>query len=320
MKLKILLSLAATLALPTSVQAQSWPTKPIRLIVPAVAGGSADAIARVVMPVVSKTLGQPIIIENEGGAASIPGTVRAAKSPPDGYTFLMGHVGTQVANAYLFKELPYNPEKDLVEVARMAAQALIMAVPASSPVKTVKDFVELAKQGKITQYASPGPGTSANLSMERLKMVSGMNIRHIPFPSAAQAITTLGRGEVDALFFAYASFLPALQAGTIRLVGIAANERSSYAPDLPTMREQGFDVVITSWYGLFAPTGTPKEAIDKMADAMGKALADPAVVKTITAQGTDVIPTKSPEEFTAFVKSERERYKAVIEAAGVPKM
>jgi tripartite-type tricarboxylate transporter receptor subunit TctC len=300
--------------------AQDYPNKPIRLIIPAVAGGSADAIARVVMPVASKILGQPVVIENEGGAASIPGTVRASKSAPDGYTFLMGHVGTQVANAYLFKELPYNPEKDLVEVARMAAQALIMAVPASSPVKTAKDFVDLAKQGKITKYASPGPGTSAHLSMERLKMVSGIDVRHIPFPSAAQAILTLGRGEVDALFFAYASFLPALQAGSIRLVGIAANERSSYAPDLPTFKEQGYDVVITSWYGLFAPTGTPKEAIDKMADAMSKALADPEVVKLITASGTDVIPTKSPAEFTAFVKSERERYKAVIEAAGVPKM
>jgi tripartite-type tricarboxylate transporter receptor subunit TctC len=298
---------------------QSFPSKPIRLIVPSPAGGAADVIARIVMPVAQKHLGQQIVIEPEGGAASIPGTARASKSPADGYTWLFGHVGTQVVNPYLFSNLPYDPTKDFVEVARLAAQALILAVPATSTAKNVKEFVDLAKAGKATAYASPGPGTSAHLSASRLAGVSDIQLRHIPFPSAPQAVLSLGRGEVDAMFFAYAGFLPQLEAGKLRLLGIATQERSAFLPDLPTMREQGYDVLITSWYGIFMPAGTPPEAVAKAADALNKAMADPEVIKALNAGGTDAFPTKSPEDFTAFVKSERERYKAVIEASGVQK-
>lgn len=317
--LSALASVLASAAVTSTAFAQTYPDKPVRLIIPAPAGGSADTIVRIVMPVASKHFGQQIIPEFEAGAAGIPGTARASKAAPDGYTWLFGHVGTHVANMYLFNSLPYNPEKDTVEVARLASQALIMAVPASSPATNVKEFVELAKAGKITKYASPGPGTSAHLSAARLNVVAGMNLRHIPFPSISQAILALSRGEVDALFFAYASFVPQLQAGTIRLLGTATQERVAYAPDLPTMREQGYDVLITSWYGIFMPSGTPKAIVDKAADALNKAMMDPAVVKLLNNGGTDATPSKSPEDFATFIKSERERYKAVIEAAGVPK-
>jgi tripartite-type tricarboxylate transporter receptor subunit TctC len=315
-----LIWLFASFAFVASASAQTFPSQPIRLLIPAPAGGSADAIARVVMPVAAKHLGQQIIIDSEGGAASIPGTARVARATPDGYTLLFGHVGTQVVNPYVFNSLPYDPEKDFIEVARIAAQALILAVPASSPAKSVKEFVELAKQGKITKYATPpGSGTSAHLAMERLKVAAGINLRHIPFPAVTQAILSLSRDEVDGMFFAYASFVPQLQAGTIRLLGIATSERSPLVPDLPTMTEQGFDVLITSWYGVLVPAGTPKPIVDKLADALNKAMADPEVVKALNAAGTDAFPSKSPEDFTAFVKSERVRYKAVIEAANVPK-
>jgi tripartite-type tricarboxylate transporter receptor subunit TctC len=180
--------------------------------------------------------------------------------------------------------------------------------------------VDLARAGKIDKYATPpGTGTSAHLSMERLKAVANINLRHIPFPAVTQAILALARGEVDGMFFAYASFVPQLQAGTIRLLGIATSERSKLVPDLPTLTEQGYDVLITSWYGVVAPAGTPKEAVGKLADAINKAMADESVVKALNASGTDAFPTSSPEEFTAFVKSERERYRAVIQAAGVEK-
>lgn len=322
--LSLLASLAASLAASpgfvSSASAQSYPNKPIRIIIPSPAGGSLDAIARIVLPVASKHLGQPFVIETEGGAASIPGAARASKVEPDGYTLLFGHVGTQVVNPYLFKELPYDPAKDFVEVSRIAAQALILAVPASSPASNVKEFVEIAKQGKITKYATPpGSGNSAHLSMERLKVAAGINLQHIPFPAVTQAILALSRGEVDGMFFAYASFVPQLQAGTIRLLGIATAERSRLVPDLPTLREQGYDVQITSWYGVLARAGTPKEIVDRLADALNKAINDPQVVKTLNESGTDEFPTKSPEEFNAFVKAERDRYKAVIEAAGIAK-
>lgn len=314
-----LMTAAALAAAGSAAHAQGYPNKPIRLIIPAPPGGAADQIARVVMPVAMKHLGQQIVIEAEGGAASIPGTARASKAPNDGYTWLFGHVGTQVVNPYLFNNLPYDPAKDFVEVARIAAQALILAVPASSPAKTVKEFVDLAKEGKVTKYGSPGPGTSAHLSAARLGVVSGTQLRHIPFPSAPQAVLALSRGEIDAMFFAYAGFLPQLQANTVRLLGIATENRSRFIPDLPTMKEQGYDVLITSWYGIFMPAGAPKEAVEKAADALNKAMADPDVIRQLNTAGTEDFPSKSPEDFTAFVKSERERYKAVIEAAGVPK-
>ena len=248
--------LGALVAL-TGAQAQTYPTKPVRLIVPLPAGSSADAIARIVMPVASKHLGQPIVIENEGGAASIPGTTRASQAAPDGYTMLFGNTSVNSINLHIFNKLPYDPTKDFTAVARTASQGLIMAVPASSPAKSVKDYVELAKQGKATNYASLGIGSSAHLSAESLKKITGISLKHIPYPPGPAAVLDVGRGELSMMFYSYASFLPAVQAGSIRLLGIATEERSALLPDLPTLREQGYDVVITAWYGVYAPAGTP---------------------------------------------------------------
>ena len=315
-----LLGAALAVALSTSgALAQSFPTKPVRLIVPLPAGSSADAVARIVMPVASKHLGQPIIIENEGGAASIPGSARASKAEPDGYTLLFGNTSINCVNPLIFNNLPYDPARDFVAVARTASQALIMAVPSSSPAKSVKDFVELAKAGKATNYASLGLGTSAHLSAETLKSLTGIQLKHIPYQPGPTAVMDLGRGDVNMLFYSYASFLPAVQAGTIRLIGIAAEQRSSLTPDIPTMREQGYDIVITAWYGMYARTGTPKEIVDKLADSVNKAMADPEVLKSLTSAGTDPTPSASADDFQKFTAAEFEKYKKIIAAAGVPK-
>jgi tripartite-type tricarboxylate transporter receptor subunit TctC len=315
----LLMALLGSVVAVTAAHAQAYPNKPIRVIVPLVAGSSADAVARVVLPVAARHLGQPIVIENEGGAASIAGTTRGSKAAPDGYTLTYGNTSTHAVNPYIFNTLPYDPDKDFIPVANTAAQGLIMAVPASSPAKSVKELVELAKQGKATKYASLGPGTSAHLSAERLKVLTGIALKHIPFPPGPQGVLAMGRGEIDTMFYSYASFLPAVQAGSIRLIGIAMPERSKFLPELPTLREQGYDVVIQAWYGLFAPAGTPKEIVDKLADAVNKAVADPEVIKTLNAAGTDAYPSKSAEDFARFVKAEREKYRTIIEQAGVPK-
>jgi len=315
-----LLGVALTFALSASTAiAQTYPSKPVRLIVPLPAGSSADAIARIVMPVASKHLGGQIVIENEGGGASIPGSARAPKAAPDGYTLLFGNTSINVVNPLIFNNLPYDPAKDFVAVARTASQALIMAVPAASPAKSVKDFVELAKAGKVTNYASLGPGTSAHLSAETLKSLTGIQLKHIPYQPGPTAVMDLGRGDVNMLFYSYASFLPAVQAGTIRLIGIAAEQRSALVPDIATMREQGYDVVITAWYGVYARTGTSKEIVDKVADAVNKAMADPDVLKALTSAGTDPTPSKSAEDFERFTAEEFEKYKKIIALAGVPK-
>lgn len=314
----ILLGLALTAISTSTAYAQAYPSKPIRLIVPLVAGSAADGTARIIMPAVSKILGQPIVIENEGGAGAIPGATRASKAAPDGYTLLQCNPSTAVVNELIFKDVPYNP-RDFVPVANTSAQALIMAVPATSPVKSVKDFVELWKAGKAEKYASLGPGTSAHIAAERLKVLVGKDLKHVPFPPGPQGVLSLGRGELDMMFYGLASFQPALQAGTIRLIGIAMPQRSALAPDLPTMREQGFDVIIQAWYGICAPKGTPKDIVDKLAAAITRTVKDPEMVRQLNAAGTDAAPTESPEEFAKFIDEERTRYKETIAAAGIPK-
>lgn len=320
MKREVLcLSLFCVMAFGATVHAQAYTTKPVRVIVPLDAGSSADGIARQVLPTAAKHLGQPIVIENEGGAASISGTVRASKAAPDGYTYLFGTVATHAANPNMFKALPYDPVKDFTAVARVAGQSLVMAVPSTSPAKSVSEFVTLAKGGKTLKYASAGIGTSAHLSAELLKLRTSINMKHVPYKGGPQPVLDLMRGEVDMMFYSFLSFQPGIQSKELRLLGVAGVSRTSFMPELPTLKELGFDVVVTAWYGVFAPAGTPPEFIAKLSDALNKALADPEVIKSLTATGTDVYPSKSPAEFGEFQRSEMARYKVMIDAAGIPK-
>lgn len=296
-----------------------YPDKPIRLIVPDRAGSTQDGLARIVMPAVSKILGQQIVIENESGAGGIPGTARAAKMAPDGYTLFLGNSSTQAVNAHIFKELPYDPLNDFVPIAGVSSVALIMALPSTSPANNVSEFVELAKEGKIDKYAHLGPGSAAQLAAEKLKIVSDIDLKQIPFPSGPQPVLALGRNEIDMMFYGYSIFQPVVEAGTIKLVGIATRERSALLPDVPTMREQGYDVVVSVWYGVFAPAGTPKEIVDKVADAVTQAVNDPAVVKVLNGGGSDAFPTESPEAFAAIVKEDYENYELVVKEAGIEK-
>lgn len=316
----VLLGFVLAAALPaTGALAQPYPNKPIRLIVPLVAGSAADGTARIIMPHVSKRLGQPIVIENEGGAGAIPGATRASKAAPDGYTLLQCNPSISVVNSLIYKSLPYDPVNDFIPVGNTSAQALIMAVPASSPIKSVKEFVDVWKAGKAERYASLGPGTSAHLAAEKLKVLVGKDLKHIPFPPGPQAPLALGRGELDMMFYGLASFQPGLQAGTIRLIGIAMPQRSALTPDLPTMREQGYDVVIQAWYGICAPKGTPKDIVDKLATAIYETVTDPDVVKQLNAAGTDAAPTKTAEEFAKFIDDERTYYTDIVAKAQIPK-
>lgn len=317
---RLLLATFALAAVSTAAQAQAdYPNKPIRLIVPLVAGSAADGTARIVMPEVSKRLGQPIVIENEGGAGAIPGASRAAKATPDGYTLLQCNPSTAVVNPLLYKSLPYDPVNDFIPVSNTSAQALIMAVPESSPYKNVKDFVAAWKEGKVKNYASLGPGTSAHLIAERMKTLTGLDLKHIPFPPGPQAPLALGRGEIDMMFYGLASFQPGLQSKTIRLIGIAMPERSALTPDLPTLREQGYDGIVQAWYGVCAPKGTPKAIVDKLAKAIIDTVNDPVVIKRLNDAGTDAAPSKSAEDFAKFIDEERKLYKEMVEKAGIPK-
>lgn len=314
------LSLGFMLALGAAAFAQQdYPSRPIHVVVPLPAGSAADGVARIVLPAAEKYLGQPFIIENEGGAASIPGTARAAKAVPDGYTLLWGTVATQVSNPNMFKALPYDPARDFTAVARVAGQNMILAVPTSSKIDNVAAFVDKAKQAGNMSYASAGIGTSAHLCAELLKLRTGIKLRHIPYQGGTQSVLDLMRGETDMMFYSLAQFQPGLQSGELKLLGVAGEKRSKFTPDLPTLKEQGFDVVLTSWYGVYARSGTAPDIVDKLADAINKALQQPGVVEALDKIGTEAYATSTPAEYQAFTDSERKRYGEIIDAAGIPK-
>lgn len=314
------LSLSLALCVGTAALAQQdYPNRPVHVIVPLPAGSAADGVARIVLPAAEKYLGQPFIIENEGGAASIPGTARAAKSEPDGYTLLWGTVATQVSNPNMFKALPYDPAKDFTAVARVVGQSMMLAVPSSSEIDTVAKFVDKAKEAGNLSFASAGIGTSAHLCAELLKLKTGITLRHIPYQGGSQSVLDLMRGETNMMFYSLAQFQPGLQSGELTLLGVAGDKRSKFKPDLPTLKEQGFDVVLTSWYGVYARSGTAPEIVDKVADAINKALQDPDVIAALDKTGSEVYATATPAEYQAFTDAERKRYGEIIEAAGIPK-
>ena len=194
-----------------------------------------------------------------------------------------------------------------------------MAVPTASSVKSVADFVVAAKGRRTMTFASAGIGTSAHLAAELLKLKTSVALKHIPYKGGPQPVIDLMRGDIDMMFYSYLSFQPGVQSGKLTLLAVAGTERSSFLPDLPTLRELGYDVVITAWYGVYAPTGTPAEVVAKVSQAIGAALTEPNVMKALATTGTDVYPTKTPAEFEAFSTSERERYRTIIEGAGIPK-
>lgn len=316
--LSAIVSLTAFLALGATAQAQDYPERAISIIVPLPAGSATDGVARIVLPAVEKILGQPLVIENIGGAAHLPGMSRASKEAPDGYHMLFATIADFSSNPNLYAELPYSPDQ-FDAIGRVTAQSLIMAVPASSGINTVAEFIEKAKKENLS-YASTGIGNSNHLLGEMLMQDTGIEMRHIPYQGGSAAVLDLMRGETDVMFYSLSQFQPGLQSGELKLLGITAKQRSKFLPDLPTMEEAGLEgVIVTSWYGMFAPAGTPKEYIDKMASALNEALADPAIIEALENTGTEVWATNSPAEFDEFMIAERARYGKLIDAIGLEK-
>lgn len=301
-----------------SVHAQNYPQRPINVIVPLPAGSATDGVARIVLPAVEKILGQPIVIENIGGAAHLPGMSQASRADADGYHLLFATIADFSANPFLYEKLPYDPA-GFDPIGRVSAQSLVMAVPSASGIKTVVQFIEKARNAKLT-YASTGIGNTNHLLGEMLMQETGIKLRHIPYQGGSPAVLDLMRGDIDVMFYNLSQFQPGLQTGDLTLIGITSEQRSKFAPDLPTMVEQGYkDVIFTSWYGLFSPKGTPKAAIDTVAAALNKALTDPAIVKALENTDTEVWATSSPAEFSEFLSAERARYGQLINAIGLEK-
>jgi tripartite-type tricarboxylate transporter receptor subunit TctC len=315
--------LALTLALALLVaasdtRADDYPSQPIKLIVPYAPGGGADAVARIVGKRVSETIGQPIVIENRGGAGSIIGTEDVHKADPDGYTLLLGQSGPISINPAVYKELPYDPEKDFTPITMTTAYPYILVVNAKLPVKTLQDFVAMvqAKPGEFN-YGSTGVGSANQLVTELFSSKAGLKMVHVPYRGTALAVADLLAGQVTAVFADPVSAPPHIKAGTLRALAVTSKQRSSVAPEVPTIAESGypsFDAI--AWHGILAPAKTPPPITAKLHDQIVAALNDPATKALLEAQAMQTVGD-TPEEFAAFIKQDIAVWKAVATQANV---
>ena len=310
----LFLSLAGTA---WAAQAQAYPTKPVRMIVPFAPGGNTDIIARIVAPGMSKDLGQQIVIENRGGAGSMIGTAVAAKSPPDGYTLLMVSAA-HVINPAMVKQLPFDPVRSFAAISKVADVPAALVVHPSLPVKTVKDLVALAKThpGKLN-YGSAGRGSIGHLSAELLGSLARIKMTHVPYKGAGPALVDTMAGHVELLISSMPAVIGQSRAGKLRMIAQGGEKRSAAAKDVPTMIEggvPGFNV--TAGFGLFAPAGTPRPAIDRVLAALKTSLSDDSVRKRLSGEGAEPVGS-TPEEYERFTRSEIEKWIKVARGAGI---
>ena len=314
------LSAAAALApavISRAAFAQVWPNRFVRLIAPFPAGGGTDAVARIIAGRLSETWGQQVVIENRAGAGSNIGIEAAARSDPDGYTMLIASLPLAV-NRYLYSSLGYDPVADFAPVTLICTYPNVMAVPNSSPAKSVREFIAHANanRGRIT-FASSGIGTSTHLSGELFKRMAGIEMTHVPYRGVAPAMNDLIPGRVDVMFNTTGGLLPQVRAGQVRGLAVTTAERFPTAPDLPTVAESGvpgFDV--SSWYAFYVPAKTPREIIRKMnADTLA-ALSDRTIKAKLEQLGVLVIGS-TPDQLATHLKSEMDKWGPVIKAAGI---
>lgn len=298
--------------------AQSYPSHPIRLILPFPAGGPSDIIARTFGAKLGEALGQQVVPDNRGGASGQIGADLAAHATPDGYTIFLGAIGVMALNPNLYQKLPYDPDRDFRPVSLLSSSPYILLATPSLPAKSVKELVALAKSrpGKLN-FASGGMGTGNHLSGELLKLAAGIDLTHIPYKGASAAVGDVIAGNVQLLFINVLPALPHVKSGRLRALAITSGHRSKAAPEVPTFGEAGFPAVENgSWHGIVVPARVPAAIVKRLHDELARIAHSPEVRDRLEAQGAEVKGT-TPEEFAAFILSERERWGKVIRAAGV---
>jgi tripartite-type tricarboxylate transporter receptor subunit TctC len=315
--LLVVLAAAAAAATVPPAHAQSWPARPIRIVVPYPPGGFTDVTARLIAQKLQERLGQTVTVDNRPGANGIIGTDAVAKAAPDGYTFGVV-IAAYAANTTLYAKLPYDPQKDLAPVSLIGLSPLVAAVNQNAPFKTAKELVEHARRnpGKLS-FASSGNGSAAHLTTELLKARTGAYMVHIPYRGAAAALTDLMGGQVELFFDAASGLLAPGKAGKVRLIGVASDKRLPAAPDVPTFIEQGITGFTGStWAGMLAPAGTPRDVVKRVADEIGQIVRQDDVRARLEAMGT--VPVgNSPEEFERFIADETRKWGDVIRRAKV---
>jgi len=304
-----------------AVQAQTYPARPIRLIVAFPPGGSTDIIARVIGQRLGERLAQQVVVDNRGGAGGTLGTEIAAGAAPDGYTLTMGTTSTHVVSVAVYSKLRYDPVKDFSPITLVAVTPYLLVVHPGVQAKTLKEFVALVKSqpGKMN-YASAGNGTTTHLAMEMLNSVAGLNIVHVPFNGNGPANTAILGAQVQALFGSMPAVLPHAKAGKLRPIAVGTAKRSPAFPDVPTVAESGYAGYEASlWLGFIAPKGTPKPIVDRLHKELTAIVAMPETVDALQKNGADPI-TNTPETFSALIKEEIGKYVKAVKAAGMKPM
>ena len=295
----------------------SWPTKPIRIVVPYTPGGFTDQMARLVQIGLQQRLGQPVVIDNKPGANSLIGVDAVAKSAPDGYTFGVV-IAAYSANTTLYAKLPYDPNKDLIGVSLMGISPLLAAVNNDAPFKTGKELIAYARAnpGKLS-FGSSGNGSAAHLTSELWKSLTQTYMTHIPYRGAVPALTDLMGGQIQLFLDAPTGLINQAKAGKIRLIGVAGDKRLPAVPDVPTFIEQGFaGFTGSTWAGMIAPAGTPPEIVRRMSDEVARIIKSDETRAKLDAMGTFPVGS-TPQEFDAFIAAETKKWAAVIKTAGV---
>jgi tripartite-type tricarboxylate transporter receptor subunit TctC len=301
-------------------KAEDWPTRPLTMVNPFAAGGPNDVMARLFAQRMGEILGQPVIVENIGGAGGMNGADRVAKAAPDGYTFLQGTVGTQAQNQTLFKKPAYDSTKDFAPVALAVEAPLVLIARKDLPVRDMKEFVAYAKaHGDKMQYASAGTGSAIHLGCALVNQITGIDVVHVPYRGANPAMQDLISGRVDYLCDIITTAKPQIDAGTVKPIAILTKARSKALPGVPTAIEQGFDVEAYTWNAFFLPKGTPEAIVQKLNHATVEAMKTPSVREKLESAGLQFVSDDrtTPEYLARFVQSEIAKWAVPIKAGGI---
>ena len=293
-----------------------YPNRPIRLIVTVPPGGAADFIARLVGGKLSQALGQPVLVENRGGAGGTIAADAVAKAPADGYTLLQNSITTHGVGPHLYSKLPYDPVKDFAAVSGLALLPLVMAVNAELPFKNLGELVSGSKKSSLN-FASSGNGGAPHMAAELFKSVTGAPLTHVPYKGSGPAVADLVGGRVQIMFDAAPSLIAHIRSGKLRVLAAASEQRNRLLPDVPTFAELGYPkLAVSLWYGLLAPAGTPKPVVDRLNRDVVKTLESPDIKEKLLAQGAEPMPG-TPEAFASFMQAEMAKWAPVVKQAGV---
>ncbi|MBX6375521.1 MAG: tripartite tricarboxylate transporter substrate binding protein [Acetobacteraceae bacterium] len=298
--------------------AEEWPARPVRLVIPFAAGTTTDTVGRLLAQHLTRTFGQSFVADNRSGAGGNVGTAQVAKAAPDGYTLVLGTIGTHAINASLYRDPGFDPVRDFTPIAPFGATHSVLAVRRGLEAANLAELIALAKQrpGTLT-FASAGNGTTGHLSQALLDQRAGIQTVHVPYRSGAQAVTDLISGKVDAMFYHFLALGPHIREGTIRAIAVTTERRTAALPEVPTMVEAGLPgFVVLAWWGLYAPAGTPAPIVARLNEAVNRFLADPEAQANLQAQGVDPVGG-SAERLAAMTREEMATWRNVITAGGI---